>query len=123
MIRGSVNAAYEAVISFAVQGPSGLTREIEAVIDTGYSEYLTLPTELVSELGLPYVTSDQAVLADGSYASFDVYETTAHWDGEPRRIDAYASDATPLVGMRLLDGHDLHVQVKSGGRVVIEAGE
>ena len=55
--------------------------------------------------------------------SFDVYETTALWNGEPRRVDAYASDTTPLVGMRLLNGHDLHVQVKDGGRVVIQAME
>ena len=53
MLQGAVNPAYEAVIFIAVQGPSGLTREIEAVIGTGYSENLTLPTEIVSELGLP----------------------------------------------------------------------
>lgn len=59
MIQGSVNAALEAVISFAVQGLSDLTREIEAVIDTGYSEYLMVPAERVSEpLGLDWVESN-----------------------------------------------------------------
>ena len=123
MIQGSVNDAYEAVVSFTVQGPSGLAREIAAVLDTGYSEFLTLPSALVSELRLPYVTSDQAVLADGSEVSFDVHEATVLWDGEPRRVDAYAADATPLVGMRLLDGHSLYVDVRDGGRVVIQAEE
>ncbi len=28
---------------------------------------------------------------------------------------------TPLAGMSLLDGHDLHMEVEEGGRVVIEA--
>ena len=35
MIAGVVNAAYEAVVILAVQSPSGQTREIEAVVDTG----------------------------------------------------------------------------------------
>ena len=30
------------------------------------------------------------------------------------------ADTTPLVGMRLLDGHSLYVEVEDGGRVVIE---
>lgn len=33
---------------------------------------------------------------------------------------ADAADTTPLVGMRLIDGHDLYVEVENGGRVVIE---
>ena len=57
MIQGSVNAAYEAVVTLAVRGPAGQTTEIDAVIDTGFTGFLTLPPALVSELGLPFVTS------------------------------------------------------------------
>ena len=34
-----------------------------------------------------------------------------------------AADTTPLVGMRLLDGHDLSIQVRNGGCVVIQTEE
>ena len=34
MILGTVNDAYEAVISLTVRGPSGQSREVDAVIDT-----------------------------------------------------------------------------------------
>ena len=44
MIQGAVNAAYEAVIPLTVQGPAGQTQDIEAVIDTGFSGFLTLPS-------------------------------------------------------------------------------
>ena len=54
MIEGSVNAAYEAVVALSLQGPGGRTRDIEAVVDTGYSGFLTLPAALVAELGLPF---------------------------------------------------------------------
>ena len=122
MIQGTVNAAYEAVVPIFVQSPSGQTLTIQTVIDTGFSDFLTLPPALVTELGLPYQNRDSAILADGSEATFDVYRVTVLWDGQPRHVDAYAADTTPLVGMRLLDSHDLSIQVRAGGRVAIEPG-
>ena len=41
-----------------------------------------------------------------------------HFGGRP-----LGTDTTPLVGMRLLDNHNLYVEVVDGGRVVIQAGE
>ncbi len=43
MIEGFVNANLEAVITIPLRGPTGQTREIDAVIDTGFNGYLTLP--------------------------------------------------------------------------------
>lgn len=60
------------------------------------------------------------VLGDGSEASLDVYGVTVLWEGVPKRVDAYAADTTPLVGMSMLDGHSLYVEVEDGGRVVIQ---
>ncbi len=51
-----MNASREAVIRLAVQGPSGQARDIEAVIDTGYSGTLTLPSSMVAELALAAAT-------------------------------------------------------------------
>ena len=123
MIEGVVNAAFEAIVTLPVQGPAGQLLEVDAVMDTGFNRFLTLPTSLVSELGLPFVTSGRVMLADGSEASFEVYEVTVLWDGQPRVVYTYASDSTPLLGMLLLDNHDLSIQVRDGGRVVIQAGE
>ena len=123
MIEGAVNVAYEAVIPLRLQGPDGLTRDIEAVVDTGYSGFLTLPSSLVSELRLPFAYVGWAFLANDDEVSFDVHDVTVLWDGQPRDIKADATGSAPLAGMLLLDGHDLSIQVKRGGRVVIQAGE
>ena len=121
MIRGAVNDAYEAVISLTVQGPSGQTREVQAVIDTGFTGFLSLPSALVTELELPFLTNESAMLADGSLMRFNVHDATALWDGQPRRVYAHLADATPLVGMRMLDRHNLSIDVEDGGSVAIQA--
>ena len=121
MIQGVVNAAHEAVVALSLQGPAGQSQDIEAVVDTGYSGFLTLPTALVEELGLPFAYIGQAFLANDDEVSFDVHDVTVLWDGQSRHVKADATGSTPLVGMLLLDRHNLNIQVESGGRVVIQA--
>ncbi len=121
MIEGAVNSAYEAVIPISLQGPAGQTQQVEAVIDTGFTGFLTLPPSLVAELGLVFRGTGEATLADGSGVSFDAYDTTVFWEGDPIVVLIDEANTTPLVGMLLLDGHNLNIDVESGGRVVIRA--
>ncbi len=121
MIQGVVNAAYEAVVTLHLLDSEGRTRDIEAVIDTGYSGFLTLPPGLVDELGLPFAYMGQAFLANDAVVDFDVHDITLLWDSQPRQIKADATGSTPLVGMALLERHDLNVEVVNGGSVVIQA--
>ncbi len=121
MIEGVVNAAYEPVVTLALQGPSGQASEIEAVIDTGFTGFLTVPPALATELGLAHRGTSRATLADGSEVTFPSYGVAVLWDGQPRYIEADAADVIPLVGMRLLDRHNLNIDVENGGRVVIQA--
>ena len=120
MIEGVVNAAYEAVVTLPLRGPEGQSREIDAVVDTGYNGFLTLPVTVVEELGLVFGGISRATLADGSVTAFDVYDVTVIWDGVARYISADATDSTPLVGMSLMDRHDLSIRVRDGGRVLIQ---
>ena len=65
--------------------------------------------------------TSEATLADGSEVSFDAYAVTVHWEGQPRDVLIDEADTTPLVGMMLLDRHNLNIDVEDGGRVLIQA--
>jgi hypothetical protein len=42
------------------------------------------------------------------------------WDRRRRRISVYELDTAPLVGMALLEGYELKVQVRNRGKVSIQ---
>ena len=121
MIEGIVNAYYEPVVALSLQGPRGQVQEVEAVVDTGYNGLLTLPHSVVSYLRLTYTSRVEANLADGSVAEFEVYGVTVLWDGQTRHIEADEASSIPLVGMMLLNRHNLNIEVENGGRVLIQA--
>lgn len=121
MIMGTVNADSEAIIRLVVQRPAGHVHEVEAIIDTGFNGFLTLPSALVTMLGLTRLSRGRALLANGSEELFDIYGVTVLWDGQQRYVEADAVDTTPLVGMSLLNGYDLHIRVADGGHVLIQA--
>jgi predicted aspartyl protease len=81
---------------------------------------LTLPLNVVRTLRLRRRTRSTAVLADGRREQFDVYAAIVMRDGAAHNVLIQAIDAPPLLGMGLLDGDDLHVEVVAGGAVTIE---
>lgn len=119
MITGRVQAR-EGRIRLKVRGPRGQEQEIEAVIDTGYTASLSLPPALIASLGLRWKSFGRGILADGSECLFDVYEGTVVWDAKERRILVDEADTDPLVGMGLLTGYELKMQVRSHGQVTIK---
>lgn len=123
MIEGYVNANHEAVVTIPLLGPTGQTREVIALVDTGFNGFLTLPPTLVADLELSVVGDGEAILADGSEATFDVYGVTVLWDGQARYVETAAVGIDALVGMMLLDGHSLFVEIAVGGRVIVQAME
>lgn len=73
-----------------------------ATVDTGFTGFLTLRPDQISQLGLSFVTNQPAVLADGSVGHYDVYAGSIAWYGRQRIIPIYSVDSDPLAGMALL---------------------
>jgi clan AA aspartic protease len=121
MIIGNVNTSREAVIQLAVLGENKQKQGIRAVIDTGYTGYLTLPSTVITNLGLTWYMQQEGILGDGSLCLFNVYEASVIWDGQVRSVEINESEADPLLGMGLLEGFELKIQGAAGGLVTITA--
>lgn len=119
MIRGTVSARHEAVVRFRVRGPSGSESDVDAIVDSGFTASLALPMTMVSALGLARQSGGTAVLADGSIRQFDIYAAEIAWGGTWRAVLVSAVGNESLLGMRLLAGHKLVVEVVPGGVVEI----
>ena len=119
MITGAVKAD-EARIRLTVRGRRGREQAVAAVIDSGYTGALTLPPALITLLGLRWQSTQRATLGDGSTCVFQVYLGKVVWDGKVRQILVDEADADPLIGMRLLRGHELKMQVRYRGKVTIK---
>ena len=119
MMLGIVNQRCEAVLPIVVGNINGQRQVIDAVIDTGFNGFLTLPSTMIMTLDLPWSGSDVATLGDGSEALFDMYTANIIWDGNYQEIDIAESETEPLIGMGLLYGYRLQVDIIEKGKVTI----
>lgn len=120
MGRGAVNANREAVIRLGVRDANGQAHERDAIVDTGFNGWLTLPPDFIVLLGLRWLRVGTAVLADGRQGLFDIYGAMVLWDGRPMAIPVDETESEPLIGMSLMYGYELNVQMLEGGAVTLK---
>jgi clan AA aspartic protease len=121
MMQGLVDQNCEATIRLVVGNMDSQRQVIDAVIDTGFTGFLTLPSSVLLNLGLRAYRREQGTLGDRSVCIFDVYRGMVNWDGESRSVDINASETTPLVGMSLLYGDRVQFDAIEGGTVTIQS--
>ena len=128
MIRGrvypqggaSITGAPRVAVTVAnIQEPDRLIN-VEFLVDTGFTGYLTLPPGSIGQLGLTKLGEGQAVLADGVQNRVETYAGLAFWPGRSRRVPIIEIDSEPLLGMALVWGNRLTVEGWDGGVVTIE---
>lgn len=124
-MRGSVvSDGREATVSLKVIG-AGSDRDssnIQVAIDTGFTGHLKLPPETVRSLSLPERGFVEVELVDGGMATLGVYEARVLWHWRPLRVPVYEADGAPLIGMSLLRGSTLTIEVIPRGAVTIDEG-
>jgi clan AA aspartic protease len=120
VIEGEISPFREAVVRLVLRGADDREREVAVVVDTGFTESLTLPPILVEELGLPRVDTSELELADGRIVVFPVHRAVVLWEGGERRVSVHVSEGGPLMGMTMLYGCNLNLDVVDGGHVRIE---
>ncbi len=121
MLTGHVTSDKEAVLPIEVLGPEGRVFEIEAGIDTGFNGFLTLPRRVIEDLDLTFVGPARAALGDGNEVRMDLFLASVQWEGGPRDVLVLESEGGTLVGMALLGGYRVVMDVEEGGMVSIES--
>jgi len=119
-MNGTVTPTLDATLPLLVYNVTGQAQPVEALVDTGFNGHLTLPVALIAALRLTWVNRHRARLADGRVVFVDVYAAVVDWDGQPRSVVVEAADGEPLLGMKLLRGHVLTIEVVGGGAVTIQ---
>jgi clan AA aspartic protease len=120
MVRGIVTPNRQARIDLTVFSSGGQPYDIDALVDTGFNLFLTLPAATIAMLALPFATRTQASLADGSLVQLDCFRAAVEWHGQQRFILVVRADGGPLVGMSLLHGSRVTLDVVDGGPITIE---
>lgn len=91
------------------------------MIDTGFNGHLALPPDVIARLKLPVSGVAPVRFADGSEGDVDEFVATLLWDGTRRQAPVMALEFDPLIGMKLLAGQRLTIEVLDGGAVTVEA--
>jgi clan AA aspartic protease len=119
MIEGAVHGNTDPIIELTVRGPEGRAECLDFKVDTGFDGALTLHSAVVSALGLQPSGIQRIALADGSIIVCQVCGGVVDWDGASRSVEVQVSDSVSLLGMALLAGHQVRIDVEDGGAVRI----
>ena len=120
MIRG-IFTDREARVPLVVRGRNSKEQGVSAILDTGFSGFLTLPAVVIEELELTWSCRAEGLLGDGTRQVFDLYEGTVLWDDEPREVEIALSSSEPLLGTAMIYSHAVHFHAVEDGLVTIEA--
>lgn len=120
MITGRVTPHYEAAVSVVLRGRNRTFAPVQFVIDTGFDGCLCLPPEEVAALGLSPMGAQRVVLGDGSEAELVIYEVGVEWHGRLVEVTALEAEGAPLLGMAMLRGSLLTMEVVAAGLVRID---
>lgn len=117
---GVVNVEFEPIIPLSIRRADGTRLQQDAIVDTGFNGWLSLPPDLITQLKLTWKRRGRAILGDGSECVFDIYEASVIWDGTLIAIPVDEADSEPLVEMSLMEGYQLTMQIFAGGQVELQ---
>ena len=97
-----------------VRGTRGVVK-LMAAIDTGFNGFLNLPIKDAVRIGLEFITTEPAELADGSIKEQLVFAATVRFLNLERVVAVYLTESeTPLIGTALLADCELNIDFPAG---------
>ena len=93
---------------------------VHAVVDTGFTQHLTLPERAIKALNLRFAFDEKMTMANDEPIEIEVYTASIDWNGFTRQVEIHRAEGDPLIGMAMLRDHDLHVRAVPNGPVSID---
>jgi len=115
MIQGNFGSEDELYFEIDLIGADALELPVDALLDTGFSDWLAIDKQDLEVLGWQYLGERNMRLAKGE-TKFDIYAGTVRIDGQEFNIPVYAGDGVTevLLGRKWLKTRQLVVDMPSG---------
>ena len=119
MITGIVNPDFDPINHISICGSDGKVYTQDAIVDTGFNGWLSLPPDLIAKWNLKWKRRGRAFLVmEVNASSMSIkYKAVLFSGGNFLTILIDEGDSEPLVGMSVMEGYQLMVQVPEGGHV------
>jgi len=114
MISGVLGKANRPLVPLIVGWNRGI-QEIVALIDTGFSGEVKIPSKMVEELGLGITHTEQVLLANGEHAYMRASLAFVAMEGDTKEMNVLISEGPAVIGGGLLKlfGYKLVVDYKN----------
>ena len=119
MVSGTVRDLIP-VVPVTILDRRGNPRQFQAILDTGFIGTVSLPQSSIQRLGLTDPLQESVTFANGTTEQCNIYPATALWNGERYAVSIYQLGPEPFIGMELLNGARVTMDVREDGLVAIE---
>lgn len=99
----------------------GEEHEIEAIVDTGFGGYLTLPPGVIQSLEIAQLSEVVMRIADGSEVPVRTFLVETLLNETWSKTEVIETENTPLLGMSFLENHQITIEVRDGGAISIQS--
>ncbi len=101
MIEGKFSSDNELIFEIDFVAEDGLTITVDALLDTGFTDWLAVNTQDAISLGWQLVDNEETRLTASGEAQFNIYAGTISLDGQDFTIPVIAGDdiAEVLLGL------------------------
>ncbi|MBC7528952.1 MAG: hypothetical protein H7308_15560 [Chthonomonadaceae bacterium] len=118
---GVINEQLRIMITLGIRESVEPYLNYEFVLDTGYTYFLTLPGNVIRRLGLPLIDSMEMIMANGEALRSNIYVGRVFWNGEEKIVPVLEAEGDALLGMELLYGNRLTVDITNEGTATINS--
>ena len=118
MIVGAVISNLQGLVEIQVIHATGEAARRSFMVDTGFNGWLGLSDETLGELDVWPTSDADIMLADGTQRTVEQFMVTVVWENNLTVMTALKS-GIDLIGMRMVQGNRLTMDVKQAGVVEI----